>query len=120
MWAALGLHGEASTGREFPASGDKSADGGLVVQLLCHHHQMQKRVSHCDSSGLWCSRWQAYAPTHYLGKLLSSFLHDFAFHAFHSIHVVTWNVASAAPPVDTDNLLQLNNQNLNLDMYIIG
>ncbi|XP_024420524.2 inositol polyphosphate 5-phosphatase K isoform X1 [Desmodus rotundus] len=37
-----------------------------------------------------------------------------------SIHVVTWNVASAAPPLDPDNLLQLNNQNLNLDMYVIG
>ncbi|XP_066219630.1 inositol polyphosphate 5-phosphatase K [Saccopteryx leptura] len=37
-----------------------------------------------------------------------------------SIHVVTWNVASAAPSLDPDHLLQLNNQNLNLDMYIIG
>lgn len=37
-----------------------------------------------------------------------------------SIHVVTWNVASAAPPLDLDDLLQLNNQNLNLDMYVIG
>ncbi|XP_004684857.2 PREDICTED: inositol polyphosphate 5-phosphatase K [Condylura cristata] len=37
-----------------------------------------------------------------------------------SIHVVTWNVASAAPPLDLDELLQLNNQNLNLDMYVIG
>ncbi|XP_019506014.1 PREDICTED: inositol polyphosphate 5-phosphatase K isoform X2 [Hipposideros armiger] len=37
-----------------------------------------------------------------------------------SIHVVTWNVASEAPPADPDDLLQLNNQNLNLDMYVIG
>ncbi|XP_037663871.1 inositol polyphosphate 5-phosphatase K isoform X1 [Choloepus didactylus] len=37
-----------------------------------------------------------------------------------SIHVVTWNVASAAPPPDLNDLLQLNNQNLNLDIYIIG
>ncbi|XP_016066605.1 PREDICTED: inositol polyphosphate 5-phosphatase K isoform X2 [Miniopterus natalensis] len=37
-----------------------------------------------------------------------------------SIHVVTWNVASAAPPLDLDNLLQLDNHNLNLDIYIIG
>ncbi|XP_036124561.1 inositol polyphosphate 5-phosphatase K isoform X1 [Molossus molossus] len=37
-----------------------------------------------------------------------------------SIHVVTWNVASAAPPPDLDDLLQLDNQNLNLDMYVIG
>ncbi|KAM4844139.1 inositol polyphosphate 5-phosphatase K [Thomomys bottae] len=36
------------------------------------------------------------------------------------IHVVTWNVASAAPPQDLSDLLLLNNQNLNLDMYIIG
>ncbi|KAG8520099.1 Inositol polyphosphate 5-phosphatase K, partial [Galemys pyrenaicus] len=36
------------------------------------------------------------------------------------IHVVTWNVASAAPPLDLNDLLQLNNQNLNLDMYVIG
>ncbi|XP_074244442.1 inositol polyphosphate 5-phosphatase K isoform X3 [Saimiri boliviensis] len=36
------------------------------------------------------------------------------------IHVVTWNVASAAPPLDLSDLLQLNNQNANLDMYIIG
>lgn len=37
-----------------------------------------------------------------------------------SIHVVTWNVASAAPPLDLDDLLQLNNQSLNQDMYVIG
>ncbi|XP_008591110.1 PREDICTED: inositol polyphosphate 5-phosphatase K isoform X2 [Galeopterus variegatus] len=37
-----------------------------------------------------------------------------------SIHVVTWNVASAAPPLDLNDLLQLNNQNLNLDIYVIG
>uniref|UniRef100_A0A2K5NSG3 Inositol polyphosphate-5-phosphatase K n=2 Tax=Cercopithecinae TaxID=9528 RepID=A0A2K5NSG3_CERAT len=37
-----------------------------------------------------------------------------------SIHVVTWNVASAAPPLDLSDLLQLNNQNLNLDIYVIG
>ncbi|XP_004707363.2 inositol polyphosphate 5-phosphatase K isoform X1 [Echinops telfairi] len=37
-----------------------------------------------------------------------------------SIHVVTWNVASAAPPLDLNDLLQLNNQNVNLDLYIIG
>ncbi|XP_038183326.1 inositol polyphosphate 5-phosphatase K [Arvicola amphibius] len=37
-----------------------------------------------------------------------------------SIHVLTWNVASAAPTVDLSDLLQLNNQDLNLDMYIIG
>ncbi|XP_037348583.1 inositol polyphosphate 5-phosphatase K [Talpa occidentalis] len=37
-----------------------------------------------------------------------------------SLHVVTWNVASAAPPLDLNDLLQLNNQNLNLDMYVIG
>ncbi|XP_012871765.1 PREDICTED: inositol polyphosphate 5-phosphatase K [Dipodomys ordii] len=37
-----------------------------------------------------------------------------------SIHVVTWNVAAAAPPKDLSDLLLLNNQNLNLDMYIIG
>nr|BAT46556.1 inositol polyphosphate 5-phosphatase K [Tokudaia muenninki] len=37
-----------------------------------------------------------------------------------SIHVVTWNVASAAPTVDLSDLLQLNNQDLNLDIYIIG
>ncbi|XP_069883553.1 inositol polyphosphate 5-phosphatase K isoform X2 [Dipodomys merriami] len=37
-----------------------------------------------------------------------------------SIHVVTWNVAAAAPPQDLSDLLLLNNQNLNLDMYIIG
>ncbi|XP_045841942.1 inositol polyphosphate 5-phosphatase K isoform X3 [Meles meles] len=37
-----------------------------------------------------------------------------------SIHVVTWNVASAAPPLDLRDLLQLNKDNLNLDMYVIG
>ncbi|XP_035303098.1 inositol polyphosphate 5-phosphatase K isoform X2 [Cricetulus griseus] len=37
-----------------------------------------------------------------------------------SIHVVTWNVASAAPTVDLSDLLQLNSQDLNLDIYIIG
>ncbi|XP_012508488.1 PREDICTED: inositol polyphosphate 5-phosphatase K isoform X3 [Propithecus coquereli] len=37
-----------------------------------------------------------------------------------SIHVVTWNVASAAPPLDLNDLLQLNNQDLNMDMYVIG
>nr|XP_020136431.1 inositol polyphosphate 5-phosphatase K isoform X2 [Microcebus murinus] len=37
-----------------------------------------------------------------------------------SIHVVTWNVASAAPPLDLNDLLQLNNQDLNLDICIIG
>ncbi|XP_008968188.3 inositol polyphosphate 5-phosphatase K isoform X1 [Pan paniscus] len=37
-----------------------------------------------------------------------------------SIHVVTWNVASAAPPRDLSDLLQLNNRNLNLDIYVIG
>ncbi|XP_017511655.1 inositol polyphosphate 5-phosphatase K isoform X4 [Manis javanica] len=37
-----------------------------------------------------------------------------------SIHVVTWNIASAAPPLDLSDLLQLNNQNLNMDMYVIG
>nr|KAF6289628.1 inositol polyphosphate-5-phosphatase K [Pipistrellus kuhlii] len=37
-----------------------------------------------------------------------------------SIHVVTWNVASAAPPVDLDSLLQLDSQDPNLDMYVIG
>ncbi|XP_008826996.1 inositol polyphosphate 5-phosphatase K [Nannospalax galili] len=37
-----------------------------------------------------------------------------------SVQVVTWNVASAAPTVDLNDLLQLNNQNLNLDIYIIG
>lgn len=37
-----------------------------------------------------------------------------------SIHVVTWNVASAAPPLELNDLLQLNNQDLNLDMYVIG
>ncbi|XP_017919878.1 PREDICTED: inositol polyphosphate 5-phosphatase K isoform X2 [Capra hircus] len=37
-----------------------------------------------------------------------------------SIHVVTWNVASAAPPPDLSDLLQLNNLNLNLDIYVIG
>ncbi|XP_055223086.2 inositol polyphosphate 5-phosphatase K isoform X2 [Gorilla gorilla gorilla] len=37
-----------------------------------------------------------------------------------SIHVVTWNVASAAPPLDLSDLLQLNNRNLNLDIYVIG
>ncbi|KAM5273482.1 inositol polyphosphate 5-phosphatase K [Ctenodactylus gundi] len=37
-----------------------------------------------------------------------------------SIHVVTWNVASAAPPLDLSDLLQLNNQNLSLDIYVIG
>nr|XP_045015027.1 inositol polyphosphate 5-phosphatase K isoform X2 [Jaculus jaculus] len=35
-----------------------------------------------------------------------------------SIHVVTWNVASAAPPLDLSDLLQLNS--LNLDIYVIG
>ncbi|XP_007454285.1 PREDICTED: inositol polyphosphate 5-phosphatase K isoform X2 [Lipotes vexillifer] len=37
-----------------------------------------------------------------------------------SIHVVTWNVASAAPPPDLSDLLQLNSLNLNLDVYVIG
>ncbi|XP_010640465.1 inositol polyphosphate 5-phosphatase K isoform X2 [Fukomys damarensis] len=37
-----------------------------------------------------------------------------------SIHVVTWNVASEAPPLDLSDLLQLNDPNLNLDIYIIG
>lgn len=37
-----------------------------------------------------------------------------------SIHVVTWNVASAAPTEDLSDLLQLNNEDLNLDIYIIG
>ncbi|XP_025871934.1 inositol polyphosphate 5-phosphatase K isoform X3 [Vulpes vulpes] len=37
-----------------------------------------------------------------------------------SIQVVTWNVASAAPPLDLSDLLQLNKDNLNLDMYVIG
>ncbi|XP_012784924.2 inositol polyphosphate 5-phosphatase K [Ochotona princeps] len=36
------------------------------------------------------------------------------------VHVVTWNVASAAPPEDLSDLLQLNNQDLNLDLYVIG
>lgn len=36
------------------------------------------------------------------------------------MHVVTWNVASASPTVDLSDLLQLNNRDLNLDMYIIG
>ncbi|XP_059127196.1 inositol polyphosphate 5-phosphatase K isoform X2 [Peromyscus eremicus] len=36
------------------------------------------------------------------------------------IHVVTWNVASAAPTVNLSDLLQLNNKDLNLDIYIIG
>ncbi|OBS83607.1 hypothetical protein A6R68_22408 [Neotoma lepida] len=36
------------------------------------------------------------------------------------IHVVTWNVASAAPTVDLSDLLQLNNKDLKLDIYIIG
>ncbi|XP_047403580.1 inositol polyphosphate 5-phosphatase K isoform X3 [Sciurus carolinensis] len=37
-----------------------------------------------------------------------------------SLHVVTWNVASAAPPLDLSDLLQLNKQDLNLDIYVIG
>lgn len=37
-----------------------------------------------------------------------------------SIHVVTWNVASAAPPLDLSDLLQLNKENLSVDMYVIG
>nr|XP_058905033.1 inositol polyphosphate 5-phosphatase K isoform X4 [Kogia breviceps] len=37
-----------------------------------------------------------------------------------SVHVVTWNVASAAPPPDLSDLLQLNNLNLDLDVYVIG
>uniref|UniRef100_A0A8C9QJ34 Inositol polyphosphate-5-phosphatase K n=1 Tax=Spermophilus dauricus TaxID=99837 RepID=A0A8C9QJ34_SPEDA len=37
-----------------------------------------------------------------------------------SVHVVTWNVASAAPPLDLSDLLQLNKQDMNLDIYIIG
>lgn len=37
-----------------------------------------------------------------------------------SIHVVTWNVASAAPPPDLSDLLQLNNLDLDLDIYVIG
>lgn len=37
-----------------------------------------------------------------------------------SIHVVTWNVASAAPPLDVSDLLQLNDPNLNLDICVIG
>uniref|UniRef100_A0A8D1CF82 Inositol polyphosphate-5-phosphatase K n=1 Tax=Sus scrofa TaxID=9823 RepID=A0A8D1CF82_PIG len=37
-----------------------------------------------------------------------------------SIHVVTWNVASAAPPPDLSDLLQLHTPNLNLDVYVIG
>uniref|UniRef100_A0A8C8XM66 phosphoinositide 5-phosphatase n=1 Tax=Panthera leo TaxID=9689 RepID=A0A8C8XM66_PANLE len=36
------------------------------------------------------------------------------------IHVVTWNVASAAPPLDLSDLLQLNKENLSVDMYVIG
>ncbi|KAK7803820.1 hypothetical protein U0070_001782 [Myodes glareolus] len=37
-----------------------------------------------------------------------------------SIHVLTWNVASASPTVNLCDLLQLNNQDLNMDIYIIG
>nr|XP_020013506.1 inositol polyphosphate 5-phosphatase K isoform X2 [Castor canadensis] len=37
-----------------------------------------------------------------------------------SIHVVTWNVASAAPPLDLSDLLHLNNPNQNKDIYVIG
>ncbi|XP_039108709.1 inositol polyphosphate 5-phosphatase K isoform X2 [Hyaena hyaena] len=37
-----------------------------------------------------------------------------------SIHVATWNVASAAPPLDLSDLLQLNKENLSVDMYVIG
>lgn len=59
-------------------------------------------------------------PLAVLDKVLSSFLHDFTLHSFYSIHVVTWNIASEAPPLDLNDLLQLNNQNLNLDMYVIG
>lgn len=47
-------------------------------------------------------------------------LSDFFLPCFFSVHVVTWNVASAAPPEDLSDLLQLNNQDLNLDLYVIG
>lgn len=59
-------------------------------------------------------------PVCYRDKVLPSFLHDFPLHPFHSIHVVTWNVASAAPPLDLSDLLQLNKENLSVDMYVIG
>lgn len=42
MCVAVGLHGGANPGWEFPASGNGGEDGGLVVQRLDPHHQMQK------------------------------------------------------------------------------
>lgn len=42
MWAAVGLHGGANPEWECPASGNNSEDGGLVVQRLDPHRQMQK------------------------------------------------------------------------------
>ncbi|XP_007485811.1 inositol polyphosphate 5-phosphatase K isoform X4 [Monodelphis domestica] len=36
------------------------------------------------------------------------------------MHVVTWNVATAAPPTNLNELLLLNNECENMDMYVIG
>lgn len=55
----------------------------------------------------WSITWTRSQPPSSVASLLS-------------IHVVTWNVASAAPPPDLSDLLQLSNLNLNLDIYVIG
>ncbi|XP_068945786.1 inositol polyphosphate 5-phosphatase K isoform X3 [Petaurus breviceps papuanus] len=36
------------------------------------------------------------------------------------LHVMTWNVACASPPANVTDLLLLDNQLLNTDMYVIG
>jgi hypothetical protein len=67
-----------------------------------------------------CQPLAGLDPVLYLDKVLASFFHDFSLHPSHSIHVVTWNVASAAPPLDLSDLLHLNNPNQNKDIYVIG
>lgn len=97
--------------------GDRGEDEGLVVQWPYSLHQMQKHpfpIQTTADCGAAVSRrsplsvtWMRAHPPSSMASLLS-------------IHVVTWNVASAAPPPDLSDLLQLNNLNLNLDVYVIG
>nr|XP_028563714.1 inositol polyphosphate 5-phosphatase K isoform X2 [Podarcis muralis] len=39
---------------------------------------------------------------------------------FSRLHLVTWNVGTASPPPDVTSLLQLNLQDQEMDMYVIG
>ena len=118
-WAAVYLHGGADPGWAFPASRDRGLeDEGLVVQCPSSLQWMQKNthfpILTTTDYGPALSRssprsitWTRSHPPSSMASLLS-------------IHVVTWYVASAAPPPDLSDLLQLNNLNLNLDIYVIG